>query len=61
MWEVGWRSRGLLPTDSLRRKGAGADGGGLGTGLARGNMWLPDWDTDVGLEVEVVVEKEDGG
>lgn len=64
MWGFGWRSRGLLPIDSLRRKGAGADEGGSGTGLVRVNGWLPGWETELGLEVLlvlVVVEQEEGG
>lgn len=60
MWELGWRSRGLLPTDSLRRRAAGADGGGLGKGLVRVTGWLPGWETELGLELEVV-ELEEGG
>lgn len=60
MWELGWRSRGLLPTDSLRRRGAGADGGGSGTGLVRVIGRLPGWEAEVELEL-VVVEQEEGG
>lgn len=63
MW--GWRSRGLLPTDSLRRRGAEPDGGGSGTGLVRANGRLPGWEAELGLEVVlvvlVVVEQEEGG
>lgn len=65
MWGLGWRSSGLLPTDSLRRRGAGADGGGSGAGLVRVNGRLPDWETELGLEVVLVVlvlvEQEDRG
>lgn len=62
MWGLGWRSRGLLPTDSLRRRGAGADGGGPGTGLVRANGRFPGWEAELGLEVVlVVVEQEEGG
>lgn len=60
MWGLGWRSRGLLPIDSLRRRGAGTDGGGLGAGLVRVNGWFPVWKTELGLEV-VLVEQEEGG
>lgn len=66
MWGLGWRSRGLLPTDSLRRRGAGADGGGSGTGLVRANGRLPGWEAELGLEavlvvLVLVVEQDEGG
>lgn len=56
-----WRSRGLLPTDSLRRSGAGTGGGGSGAGLARVNRWFPGRDTERSVEAELVVEHEEGG
>lgn len=55
-----WRRRGLLPIDSLRRRGAGTGGGGAGAGLARVNEF-PGRDTELGVEVELVVEHEEGG
>lgn len=60
MWEVGWRRRGLLPTDSLRCRGAGADEGRSGTGLVRVIGWCPVWEAEVELEL-VVVEREEWG
>lgn len=57
-----WRSKGLLPTDSLRRRGAGADGGGSGAGLVRANGGrFPGRDTELGLEVVLLVEQEERG
>lgn len=64
-WVLGWRSRFLLPTDSLRRSGGGADSVGSGTMPVRVKEWIPDWEKE--LEVEklvlavVLVEQEEGG
>lgn len=37
VWGLGLRSKGLLPTDSLRRRGSGTDGVGSGAGTVRVN------------------------
>ena len=58
-WGAGCRSRGLLPTDPLRRRGTGPVGGGPGAWLVREGGRFPGWETELGLEAALVVEQED--